>query len=645
MNTEINDKTGSIGSKSDDQKSLSLFQMVENSIYKALQTYSNVHRGSGHFSRITTAVYDHARDIVLDYLGLPRRQYVIIFCTARRASSLLATLDAGSYQIISSHDIGLPLGINAVAVKKGRLPRGMPFQTGGGTARLTGPTRVIWGAAPDKFEAGTPSIINVIAFARALLVMKFSGISRFNLVPEEKISAEEILYKDDFNAFNGKELLDHLRASLIGLNTEVPTASGNKPFINLDNAASTPTFDPIWQSYCKAIKTEPDVREEVVMQVKKICAEILNASSDEYDILFTSNTTEGINLVADYLKNDPIAGEEPVVINTMLEHNSNDLPWRTIPGVELIRLQVDKNGIMDIAGLERMLSAFNHENLHGNRRIRLVSLSGASNVLGIYNDLKAISLLVHRFGARLMVDAAQMVAHRRVDMAACDMDYLVFSAHKVYAPFGTGVLVMRKELLKINSREQKLIRMSGEANIGGIAALGKSLLLLRRIGYDAIQDHEHDLLTRILKGTNTISGIKILGPSDPGDAMVASKGAVVAFEMKGLMANKVAQELAVRGGIGIRAGCHCAHILVKYLIGITPILEKIQYLIISIVPGLTLPGVARISLGIENTRQEIEVLLTILAELAQKKRITDDGSVKKIERFVMMESQRVYEPG
>ncbi len=129
-----------------------------------------------------------------------------------------------------------------------------------------------------------------------------------------------------------------------------------------------------------------------------------------------------------------------------------------------------------------------------------MAVSGASNVLGVFNDLAEISRIAHRYGARLLVDAAQLVAHRKVEMAACGIDYLAFSAHKVYAPFGTGVLLVRKGLLTFSPAEMERIRSSGEENAGGIAALGKALVLLQRIGLDVIQEEEQALTGRALRG-------------------------------------------------------------------------------------------------------------------------------------------------
>ncbi len=151
-----------------DDETAAAFAELERGVHVALETYSNVHRGSGHNSMVSTYLFEQARDIVLEYLGLNKDTYVVIFCTPRRAEALKAHLKPGRYQSVSSQDIGLPLGVRALAVERSALPSGTPFQTGGGAARLVSPTWVIWAKAPDKFEAGTPAIVNVIAFAKGL---------------------------------------------------------------------------------------------------------------------------------------------------------------------------------------------------------------------------------------------------------------------------------------------------------------------------------------------------------------------------------------------------------------------------------------------------------------------------------------------
>lgn len=323
---------------------------LERGVYAALETYSNVHRGSGYNSLVSTYLFEQARDIVLEYLGLNKDQYVVIFCTPRRAEILKAQLKPKSYQSISSQDIGLPLGVRALAVARQALPGGAPFQTGGGTARLISPVWVIWAKAPDKFEAGTPAIVNVIAFARAL---RHIGNDAFQYAAAEepvgaaKRTAAEILYRDELEQYTGRELLAELRQTLIGQGVLAPTMEGARPYINLDNAASTPTFTSIWNAVCQAWRQPRQVQEEIVHEVKSICAGLVGAPLADYDVVFTSNTTEAINLAAESLRNESEPGIKPVVINTFLEHNSNELPWRRLPGFSLIRLPVEAEGFVE----------------------------------------------------------------------------------------------------------------------------------------------------------------------------------------------------------------------------------------------------------------------------------------------------------
>jgi len=181
-----------------DDEMTEAFAELKRGVHAALETYSNVHRGSGHNSMVSTHLFEQSRDIVLEYLGLNKDKYVVIFCTPRRAEVLKARLRPKNYQIMSSLDIGISLGVRALAVKRRALPGGTPFQTGGGTARLVYPGSVIWAKAPDKFEAGTPAIINIIAFARALQLVRHFGKDAFRDAAAKKQTAHEILYHDQF---------------------------------------------------------------------------------------------------------------------------------------------------------------------------------------------------------------------------------------------------------------------------------------------------------------------------------------------------------------------------------------------------------------------------------------------------------------
>jgi selenocysteine lyase/cysteine desulfurase len=596
----------------------SAFKQLLSAVYSALETYSNVHRGSGHFSMATTRLFEHSRKVVLEYLALNKRKYVVIFCTAHRAHLLISQLEPESFKMVSSREIGLPVGVWAVAARKNALPRELRFQSGGGTARLVSRNRITWAGIPGRFEAGTPAIVSIIAFARALQLIRQHGITGFQDIGVENSTAAGILYHDELEQFSGRELLDELVKTLIGRDVRVPTAGGARPFINLDNGASTPTFTPVWKAACQALWQSEQIQQAIVNEVKAICARALNAPPGDYDIVFTSNTTEGINLVAEKLSHEPSDGLEPVVLNTILEHNSNDLPWRMIPDCSMVRLSIDANGFVDLDELESVLRSHNQDLSNGKKRIRIVSVSGASNVLGVYNDLDAISRIVHKYDARLMVDAAQMVAHRNIDVQGCGIDYLAFSAHKVYAPFGCGVLVVRKGMPGFSSAELQPVRSSGEENAWGIAALGKAIVLLQRIGMDVIRKEEQALTARALQGLSRIPGLQLFGITDTGSKEFARKGGVVVFALKGVMPNKVAKELALRDGIGIRFGCHCSHILIKHLIKISPFLERVQFLIVALIPQINLAGLDRISIGIGNTEQEIDTLISSMGTIARK---------------------------
>jgi len=218
------------------------------------------------------------------------------------------------------------------------------------------------------------------------------------------------------------------------------------------------------------------------------------------------------------------------------------------------------------------------------------------------------------------VDAAQMVAHRKVEMEGCGIDYLAFSAHKAYAPFGCGVLLARKGLLHFSPAELELIQSSGEENIGGIAALGKALVLLQRIGLDLIQEEEQALTGRILRSLAQIPGLKIYGIKDPDSPRFAQKGGVIVFGLNDILPSRVAKELAERGGIGVRYGCHCAHLLIKRLLNIHPLLEQFQGLILTLFPKLSLPGLVRVSLGIENREEDVDTLIHILGQITRQPR-------------------------
>lgn len=607
------------------------FGELERGVHAALETYSNVHRGSGQFSLVSTRLYEEAREIVLEHLGLTARRHAVVFCTPRRAAALAARVGPGACRSVSSRELGLALGVTALAVDRAALPPGAPLETGGGTARLVGPEWVVWAGAPDRFEAGTPAVIGVIALAKALRLVRRHGAEAFRAGAAPPLAAAEILHHDALQGCAGAALLARLRETCIGRGVSVPTAAGAAPFVNLDGAASTPAFAPVWEAFCQALRQPRATQEALVREVRSICAEALGAPAADHEVIFVANTTEAINLVAASLRNEPAEGVEPVVVGTFLEHNSNELPWRS-PGLALVRMPVDAEGFLDLRELEALLVA--HERgRHGARRVRLVAVSGASNVLGTCNDLAELGRLAHRHGARLLVDAAQLVAHRKIDLAASGIDYLAFSAHKAYAPFGSGALVARKGLLTFGAAERELVRASGEENVAGIAAMGKALVLLRRVGLDVIQQEEQALTARALRGLARLPGVTVYGVADPESPRFARRGGVIAFDVRRMTPGRVARELAERGGIGVRSGCHCAHLLIKRLLRIPPLVERFQRLLVTLFPRLELPGVARVSLGLQTGAEELDRFLRVLGDVVRRTEVAG-GSPREVRRRI-----------
>lgn len=624
------------------------FTELEKSVYAALETYSNVHRGSGHFSVVTTHLYEQARKIVLNYLKL-NNSYIVIFNTPRSAKHLTEQLLPGSFQVVSPLDFGLSLGIRAVAVQKSALPKGKPFHVGGGNARLVSPDWIIWARQPDKFEAGTPAIINVIALARALQMIQQSGKDIFKNCKPENLTASEILHHDPFGNLSGIKLLEELRETLIGQGIQVPTAKGMQPFLNFDNSASTRTFEPVWTAFRKTWRQSEEVKRDIVREVKSVCSQFLGAPADQCEVIFTSNTTEAINLAAESFGLETMDDAETVVLSTLAEHSSNDLPWRFVPNCSMIRLTPDSDGFVDLKQLETLLADYNQNKLHGAKRIRLVAINGASNVLGTCNRLDEISSMVHRFGAQLLVDAAQLVAHRLIDMQRDKIDYLAFSAHKMYAPFGSGALVVRKGLLRFDAEEMSRIATSGEENAGGIAALGKAMVLLQRVDMELLALEELALTARLMRGMAKIDAIQIYGMKSPDSPDFDRKVGVVVFEIGKKIATNVGKELALQSGVGVRTGCHCAHIIIKHLLGVGPGLQRFQKLIVTLFPKLSLPGMVRVSLGLENTESEVDALIQALAENAAAKgeqltggQLTKAGAKHQMDEFVQQRTKLVY---
>jgi selenocysteine lyase/cysteine desulfurase len=438
---------------------------LERGVHAALRRYSNVHRGQGQHSQVSTELFDQAREIVLQHLRLDARDYTLVFANPLRVEQLTRQLPPGSWHTCVSKELGLATGLDAIAIQTVVLSRLKPIQPGGGTVSLVSEDFVVWAEGPDVQEGGTPPVIGAIALAKALLVAAAAVAAPAAQKWQAPVDMAA-LFADRLNDAQGQPLQgEALRTALarqwVGTGEMVPTSQGAMAYIQFDNGASTPALAPIWDVVTRVVRQPPCVQAQVVEHARAAAAAFFNAPLHDWEHIFVANTTEAINLASwDFAQQAGDAkardGCDTVVVNTILEHNSNELPWRALPGVELLRLQTDPAGFVHLDALESLLCAYNTQQRHGARRIRLVAVSGASNVLGSMNDLGAISAMAHRHGARFLVDGAQLTAHREVNLARDGIDYYAYSGHKMYAPFGAGGLIRKRGLASLVQNEKCL---------------------------------------------------------------------------------------------------------------------------------------------------------------------------------------------
>lgn len=569
----------------------------EKSIYECLKIYSNVHRGSGLHSRLTEFLYEGIRQLVMSYFGIKKRyykNYTVIFGDEKGIEMLglnhTPKMGKTQYYKISTNELGLPFGVVAVVIHKKFLPEGAPAITGGGTLSEFGGG---WASPPGKFEAGTPNIIGVIALAKALsMIDKLKNINLFKDITKNMTIDE--LFKDRSTRSKGRKLLDTLKEQLICEEEGDPYSEGLDSFINFDNAASAPTFKPIWETARRAMYLPEEMWLPLLDKVRRIAQKFYSAPAKEYSVCFYRNTTYAINYLVKSMEAYDFGDIEPVVVNSLLDHNSNELPWRESKKITNIRMDVDKKGFIDIKKLESLLQEYNEKYKHGKKRIKLIALSGASNIFGTVNDMKAAAKIAHQYGTEILVDAAQLAPHRAIDVKNWGVDYLAFSAHKMYAPFGSGGLVARKNSLytkELRNYEEKLDNM----NIVGVAALGKAMQLLQRIGMDVIEEDERKLTAYALEKMKNIKDIKIYGIDDP--KRTSDRVGVITFNIGSMPDDIVSINISQVANIGFRAGVFCGDDL---------FLKKFHTM-----------GALRISFGLYNTTEEIDIFIEALEEVVQ----------------------------
>lgn len=430
--------------------------------------------------------------------------------------------------------------------------------------------------------------------------------------------------------------MNEIRERIVGVHQTVPALDGRKlTYVNFDNAASTPPLQEVlstvndFMRWYSSVHRGTGFKSQVATQsyedARHIVRDFVGANQRDHVVIFGKNTSEAINKLSYRL---PLQAED-VVLLSLLEHHSNDLPWRAKCHVDYIG--IDAEGRLDENDFDRLL-----EKYHG--KVKVVAITGASNVTGHVPDIHRIAYKTHKAGAKILVDCAQLAAHRKIFMGELSdpghIDYVVISAHKMYAPFGVGALIGRRDtfgqgepeyrgggtvdfvtLDTVDWAESPERDEAGTPNIVGAIALAAAIKFLDGINMDTIERHEAELTAYALKKLGTIKGIKIYGDADP--ASIANRLGVIPFNVQGMPHFLLAAILSSEWGIGVRNGCFCAHPYVLHLLRLTePELKQIRTAM-QANERQAMPGMVRVSFGMYNTKAEVDILVEALTQIAR----------------------------
>lgn len=426
---------------------------------------------------------------------------------------------------------------------------------------------------------------------------------------------------------------NNIRDLFIGLDEKVCDSNGNCiDGINFDNAATTPPIKSSIECIEKLSNTyasigrgtgqKAEITTNLYQESRKFLMDFFNIKNkDKYVVIYVNNTTEGINKLARTFKKD----RDEVVLTSRMEHHSNDLPWRNRAKVDYV--DVDEQGRLKIEELEEKLNK-------NYGKVKYVSLTGASNVTGYINDIHFIAKLVHKYGAKLIVDGAQLVPHRKIEIPGKveeeDIDFLVFSSHKIYSPFGVGVIIGLKEDFKdanpdyvgggtvdlvLDNEVTYLMPPekdeAGTPNFLGVMALVNSLKVINSIGYDYIQHHEDALLKRVISGLSSIP--KVINYGDCVD--ISDRLGISTFNIENMYHHDVSEILAKKKGISVRHGWFCAHPYCRRLMKVSESEAK-EFLEN---PLKKMLGMIRVSFAPYNSIDEIDLFLNVVEDICSGK--------------------------
>lgn len=418
------------------------------------------------------------------------------------------------------------------------------------------------------------------------------------------------------------------RNLFVGVDRYIQLKNGKKVIpINFDNGATTPPL----KCAVKAIEDQLDYYGSIgrgtgfkstycTKQFQEARNDILRffhlEPEKEHTVIYVKSTTEGLNLLAYTL-----GGRHTIVLSTRMEHHANDLPWRYYAR-HVDYVDVESDGRLSIDQIERKLREY-----RGN--IKYVAVTAASNVTGYVNDINKIASICHKYGAKIIVDAAQLVAHREINMAGTckeeQIDFLVFSAHKAYAPFGGGAVIGLCEslghvepFLKGGAAVSQVFEFSqewltipdrleaGTQNYFGVISMASALNKLKEIGFLNIEQHENELKNYLNERMKKIPHITLYGDCEN----TADRLGILIFTVKDHDYEKISDELGIKIGAATRCGKFCAHPYVTRLLNVRnyPDNSKEQ----------DDCGMIRLSLGLYNTKQEADRFLWYLENMDQQ---------------------------
>lgn len=427
--------------------------------------------------------------------------------------------------------------------------------------------------------------------------------------------------------------MQDLTHSVAGLRTMVKVQGSSRPFINLDNAASTPPlisvlkavndFVPLYAAVHRGSGYKSEYSTAAYEAARRTVLGFFGANESEHVAIFGKNTTEALNKLSYRLR----FRKTDVVLISHLEHHSNDLPWRARATVKRIQLTadggIDKNDFMALLGQYA-------------GRVKLVALSGGSNVTGHIPDIHWFARKAHEAGAHIAIDCAQLAAHRPIHMGTLSdpehLDYVAVSAHKMYAPFGSGALIGRRDtflrgepeysgggtisLVTAKSTDWALPPDSDEAgspNVLGAIAFAEALRTLQTLDLSLIAKHETLLTTYALVRLREVPGLRLYGSAAPSRA--AERLGVIPFTIDNYRPHLIAAILGTEWGIGVRSGCFCAQPYVMSLLSLDRSAQhQLRYQFLHGRRDLA-PGMVRISFGMYNTLEDIDALVLALKSI------------------------------